>query len=399
MKQKRSVVEIISTMRFLHILLAILIGFLIGAGFLAIMGISVGDAYGKLLDSVTTVKGLSYVVVYATPYILTGLSVAFSFKTGVFNIGAEGQFVVGSMAAAVTGILLGNLPKPLLIPLCFLAAMLAGAVWGIIVGFLKTKWGINEVLAMIMFNWIAFYLSNYIAGLPGIKNTGTAEATQTISENARTLLSKSTIADLGLAPTANWGILMALGAMLLVWFIIDKTTLGYELKAVGSNKFAAEYGGIGVNKSILTALAISGALAGLGGALQVMGMGGRISIFSSQEGFGFGGIVVALIGCSNPFGALAAGLFYGALTYGGSKLNLVGAPTQLISVIIGTVVFFIAISVVLERLGGGLRARKNVINREDAEKAPASGPHPAADGGHPLPPSGEGDDTKEGDAQ
>ena len=399
MKQKRSVVEIISTMRFLHILLAILIGFLIGAGFLAIMGISVGDAYGKLLDSVTTVKGLSYVVVYATPYILTGLSVAFSFKTGVFNIGAEGQFVVGSMAAAVTGILLGNLPKPLLIPLCFLAAMLAGAVWGIIVGFLKTKWGINEVLAMIMFNWIAFYLSNYIAGLPGIKNTGTAEATQTISENARTLLSKSTIADLGLAPTANWGILMALGAMLLVWFIIDKTTLGYELKAVGSNKFAAEYGGIGVNKSILTALAISGALAGLGGALQVMGMGGRISIFSSQEGFGFGGIVVALIGCSNPFGALAAGLFYGALTYGGSKLNLVGAPTQLISVIIGTVVFFIAISVVLERLGGGLRARKNVINREDAEKAPASGPHPAADCGHPLPPSGEGDDTKEGDAQ
>ncbi len=385
MKQKRSVVEIISTMRFLHILLAILIGFLIGAGFLAIMGISVGDAYGKLLDSVTTVKGLSYVVVYATPYILTGLSVAFSFKTGVFNIGAEGQFVVGSMAAAVTGILLGNLPKPLLIPLCFLAAMLAGAVWGIIVGFLKTKWGINEVLAMIMFNWIAFYLSNYIAGLPGIKNTGTAEATQTISENARTLLSKSTIADLGLAPTANWGILMALGAMLLVWFIIDKTTLGYELKAVGSNKFAAEYGGIGVNKSILTALAISGALAGLGGALQVMGMGGRISIFSSQEGFGFGGIVVALIGCSNPFGALAAGLFYGALTYGGSKLNLVGAPTQLISVIIGTVVFFIAISVVLERLGGGLRARKNVINREDAEKAPAGGP--------------QKESSKEGDAQ
>ena len=385
MKQKRSVVEIISTMRFLHILLAILIGFLIGAGFLAIMGISVGDAYGKLLDSVTTVKGLSYVVVYATPYILTGLSVAFSFKTGVFNIGAEGQFVVGSMAAAVTGILLGNLPKPLLIPLCFLAAMLAGAVWGIIVGFLKTKWGINEVLAMIMFNWIAFYLSNYIAGLPGIKNTGTAEATQTISENARTLLSKSTIADMGLAPTAIWGILMALGAMLLVWFIIDKTTLGYELKAVGSNKFAAEYGGIGVNKSILTALAISGALAGLGGALQVMGMGGRISIFSSQEGFGFGGIVVALIGCSNPFGALAAGLFYGALTYGGSKLNLVGAPTQLISVIIGTVVFFIAISVVLERLGGGLRARKNVINREDAEKAPAGGP--------------QKESSKEGDAQ
>jgi len=105
-----------------------------------------------------------------------------------------------------------------------------------------------------------------------------------------------------------------------------------------------------VNRSILTALAISGALAGLGGALQLMGMGGRISIFTSQEGYGFAGIVVALIGCSNPFGVFVAGLFYGALMYGGSKLNLVGVPTQLINVIVGTVVFFIAISVIFENL-------------------------------------------------
>ncbi len=137
---------------------------------------------------------------------------------------------------------------------------------------------------------------------------------------------------------------------MIVWFIIEKTTLGYELKAVGSNRNAAEYGGIGVNRSILTSLAISGALAGLGGALQLMGMGGRISVFTSQEGFGFAGIVVALIGCSNPFGVLVAGLFYGALIYGGSKLNLVGVPTQLINVIVGTVVFFISISILFERL-------------------------------------------------
>ena len=136
----------------------------------------------------------------------------------------------------------------------------------------------------------------------------------------------------------------------VVWLIINKTTLGYRLKAVGFNKSAAEYGGINVNRSILTALAISGALAGLGGALQLMGMGSRISVFSSQEGFGFAGIVVALMGCSNPFGVLAAGLFYGALIYGGSKLNLVGAPTQLVNVIVGTVVLFIAISVVFERI-------------------------------------------------
>ena len=350
MKKKKHFLDVISENRFIHILLSILLGFLVGALFLVVMGLSVGAAYGRLISSVTSLKGFSYVIVYSIPYIVVGLSVAFSFKTGVFNIGAEGQFVVGSMAAAVVGILAGGLPKILLIPLCFLAAMIAGAAWGVLVGFLKTKWGINEVLSMIMFNWVAFYLSNFIAGIPAIHSDGTAEATKNISENASTLLSKDIISSLGLCPTANWGILVAIAATVLVWFIIDKTTLGYELKAVGSNKFAAEYGGISVNRSILTALAISGALAGLGGALQLMGMGSRISVFSSQEGFGFAGIVVALIGCSNPFGVLIAGVFYGALTYGGSKLNLVGAPTQLISVIVGTVVFFIAISIIFENL-------------------------------------------------
>ena len=350
MNKKRSFLDFISENRFLHILISILLGFLVGAIFLAIMGLSVGAAYGRLISSVTSLKGFSYVIVYSIPYILTGLSVAFSFKTGVFNIGCEGQFVVGSMAAACVGILAGGVPKILLIPLCFLAAMLAGAIWGIIVGFLKTKWGINEVLSMIMFNWIAFYLSNFIAGFPAIHSDGTAEATKNISDNASTLLSKDVINSLGLCPTANWGILVAIAATVLAWLIIEKTTLGYELKAVGSNKFAAEYGGINVNRSILTALGISGALAGLGGALQLMGMGSRISIFSSQEGFGFAGIVVALIGCSNPFGVLIAGIFYGALTFGGSKLNLVGAPTQLINVIVGTVVFFIAISIIFSRL-------------------------------------------------
>ena len=350
MDKKKSFLVILSETRFLHILLSIFLGFVVGAFFLVIMGLSVGDAYGRLLSSVTSVKGFSYVVVYAIPYIVTGLSVAFSFKTGVFNIGAEGQFVMGSMAAAVVGILLGDLPKFVLIPLCFLAAMAVGALWGIIVALLKTKRGINEVLSMIMFNWIAFYLSNFIAGIPAIHSDGTAEATKNISANASTLLSKDFISQYKLCPTANWGILVAIVLTVVVYFIIEKTTLGYELKAVGFNKNAAEYGGINVNRSILTSLAISGALAGIGGALLLLGMGGRISVFSSQEGYGFAGIVVALIGVTNPFGVFAAGLFYGAMTYGGSKLNLVGAPTQVVSIIMGTIVFFIAISSIFSYL-------------------------------------------------
>ena len=351
MGKKKTPLEILASSKFVHTLLSIIIGFAVGALFLVIMGLSVGQAYGKLFQSIfSSIKSISYCIVYATPYIATGLSVAFSFKTGVFNIGTEGQFVVGSMSACVVGILLADLPPFVLIPLCFLAAALAGALWGTIVGILKTRWGINEVLSMIMFNWIAFFLSNYIAGFPAIHSEGNAEATRNISDNARILFSKDFISRLNLCPTANWGILVAIVLTVVVYFIIEKTTLGYELKAVGFNKNAAEYGGINVNRSILTSLAISGALAGIGGALLLLGMGGRISVFSSQEGYGFAGIVVALIGVTNPFGVFAAGLFYGAMTYGGSKLNLVGAPTQVVSIIMGTIVFFIAISSIFSYL-------------------------------------------------
>ena len=351
--------------RLLHTVLSIVIGFLIGALFLAVMGISVSQAYGKLFQSIFSgTKAISYCIVYAAPYIVAGLSVAFSFKTGVFNIGAEGQFVVGAMAACVVGILGASLPAILLVPLCFLAAALAGALWGAIVGFLKTKWGINEVLSMIMFNWIAFYLSNYIAGFPAIHSEGNAEATKNVAAHARILLSQNVIKSLDLCPTANWGILVAVALTVLVYFIIEKTTLGYELKAVGYNKHAAEYAGINVNRSILTSLSISGALGGIAGAL-LLGMGGRISIFTSQEGYGFAGIVVALIGVTNPFGVFVAGLFYGAMTYGGSKLNLVGAPTQVVNIIMGTIVFFIAISTIFSYLGN-LKLKKTAAPAANA---------------------------------
>ena len=345
MDNKKSIFACITEGKLLPILLSVVLAFAVGAVFLAVMGLDVGASYGRLLASVTGVKGFSYVVVYSIPYIMTGLSVAFSFKTGIFNIGAEGQFVVGSMAAAAVGILCGNLPKAVLVPLCFLAAMLAGFLWGMPVALLKTTRGINEVLSMIMFNWIAFYLSNFIAGIPAIHSEGSEEATRNISENARTLLPGSFIKAAGLCPTANWGILVAVAFTVAVWIVIEKTVLGYRLKAVGYNRNAAAYAGINVNRSVLAAIGISGAIAGLGGALQLMGMGGRISVFTGQEGYGFAGIVVALMGGSHPFGVLLAGLFYAALIYGGSKLNLVGVPTQLVNVIVGTVVYFIAISV------------------------------------------------------
>lgn len=329
---------------FFRTLISIVVGFAVGAVFLAAVQINVGAAYGKLFSSIfANAKSLSYSVVYATPLIILGLSVAFSFRTGVFNIGAEGQFVVGSMAACVVGILVPA-PAIVLVLLCVLASAVAGAVWGMIVGILKVKWGINEVLSMIMFNWIAFYLSNYIAGLPAIKSEGNAEATKNVQEAAMILLPKSVISKLGLCNSANWGIFVAILLSIFCYVVIEKTTLGFSLKAVGSNRDAAEYAGINVNRAVLTALGISGAMGGIAGAMNLLGMGQRISIFTAQESYGFQGIIAALIGNSNPLGVFFGGLFYGAIKYGGSRLNLIGAPSEVVNVIMGTVVFFIAIS-------------------------------------------------------
>lgn len=333
----------------LYTLIAIVIGFVVGAILLAIAGISPGAAYAKLIDGIFgKTKYIVWSIVYATPIIFTGLSVAFSFRTGVFNIGAEGQYVVGTLAAAVVGIFV-KAPAIIHIPLCMIAAALAGGLWSMIVAVMKVKRGINEVLSFIMFNWIAYYLSNYVVNIPAVHKEGGGEATKDILETAQMKFSSAAI-NKALGSGASYNILFAVIAAILIAFILNRTTLGYKLKAVGFNRFAAEYGGINSNKEILTAMSISGALAGLGGACQLMGMANRISQFSSQEGFGFQGITVALIGSTNPIGCIFAGLFYGAMKYGGTKLSLVNAPSEIVDIIMGTVIFFIAISHVFKQL-------------------------------------------------
>lgn len=354
MKDKKSIFD----NQLLFILLSIVIGFVIGAIMLLVAGINPGEAYSRLIVGVfSKPKFIVWAVVYATPLIFTGLAVAFSFRTGVFNIGAEGQFVVGSIAACVVGILV-DVPAIIHIPLCFITAAAAGAFWGIIVGWLKVKFGINEVLSMIMFNWIAFYLSNYIVNLKIIHKEGGGEATKDILDSAKIILPSSITATFG--PSANLGILLAIAAAVGIWFLINKTTLGYQLRAVGFNKSAAEYGGISTDRAVMTAMAISGALAGLGGAVQLMGMSVRISQFSGQEGYGFQGITVALIGSSSPIGCIFAGLFYGAMKYGGSKLSLVNAPAEIVDIIMGCVIFFIAISHVFKALLQRMGQKKEV---------------------------------------
>lgn len=353
MNKKKSILE----SNVLYTIIAIVVGFLIGAIFLSIAGISPMVAYGKLFDSVfSKPKYLVWTLIYASPLIFTGLSVAFSFRTGVFNIGAEGQYVVGSLAACVVGILV-KAPAGIHAILCIIAAAAAGCIWSLLVGVLKVKRGIHEVLSFIMFNWIAFYLSNYVVNLTAIHKEGGGEASKDVLDSARILLPEGISKALNCS-SANWGFMIAVAAGIIIWVLIEKTTLGYKLKAVGFNNHAAKFAGINSDKSVLTALGISGALAGLGGAVQLLGMSGRLSQFASQEGFGFEGITVALIGGSSPIGCIFAGIFYGAMKYGGSKLSIVKAPAEVVDIIMGCVILFIAISQVFKILFQKLGKKK-----------------------------------------
>jgi len=332
-----------------YTLISIIIGFIVGALLLSFAKINPMVAYKQLFNGIFgKPKFMAWCLIYAAPLIFTGLSVAFSFKTGVFNIGAEGQFVVGTLTACIIGILV-KAPAIIHIPLCFIGAALAGGIWGAIVGILKIKKGVNEVLSYIMFNWIAFYLSNFVVNLTVIHKEGGGEATKDIADTARILAPKAVIAATG-ASTANWGFILAILFAIIVWFIINRTTLGFKLRAVGFSNSAAEYAGIDTGKSFLTAMAFSGALAGIGGAIHLMGMSGRIPQFAGQEGYGFQGITVALIASSNPIACIFAGIFYGAMKYGGGKLSLVNAPAEVVDIIMGIIILFIAISSLFRNL-------------------------------------------------
>lgn len=323
-------------------LLSILLGLLVGAIVLVISGNSPIKAYGAMIEGIFgKPKYIAWTIIKATPYILTGLSIAFAFKTGLFNIGAEGQFIIGALVATLVGYSI-QLPAIIHIPLTMILAGLAGGIWGSIAGFLKSKFGINEVIATIMLNWIAFYLSNFMVSNSFI-SVENSEASVNIQESASIGIDwlKGLV---GPATSVNWGIIISIILVFVIWFVLTKTTLGFELRAVGHNKDAAEYAGIDVGKSILKSMAIAGLLAGVAGAIQVMGVTHNITVLAAQEGYGFDGIAVALIANSNPIGVIFSGLLFGAFKYGGIKMQSVGAPSEVINIVIGSIVFFIALS-------------------------------------------------------
>lgn len=321
---------------------SIFLGFLVGAVVLALAGFNPIVAYKSMILGIfSKPKYLAWVIVRSTPLILTGLSVSFAFRTGLFNIGAEGQFMVGALVVAILGYVL-KLPAIIHIPLTIGVATIAAGLYGGIAGYLKSKFGVHEVICTIMLNWIALYITNYVVALPGLKNPG-PESTYDIHETARISIDwlKSII---GPGVKTNWGFIIALAIVAIFAYYLFKTTMGFELRAVGFNKDAAQYAGINVRKSTIKSMFIAGALAGLAGALQVSGVSYHISKLAVSEGYGFNGIAVALMGNTTPIGVVVSGLLFGGIQYGSTKMQFIGIPSEVINIVIGSIVFFVAIS-------------------------------------------------------
>jgi simple sugar transport system permease protein len=319
--------------------IAIVLGLLVGAIIMLIGGYDPVLAYRSLLDKVFgNPYDFGETLTAITPLVFTGLSVAFAFRTGLFNIGAEGQYIMGMTGATIIGVSL-HLPWYIHAPLAVIVGALFGGCWGMIAGYLKAARGVNEVITTIMLNWIALHLANYIVNdyllEPGKGRSYMVDpsADVTIGWLSRTLDDAR----------IHWGMFFALLAVIFFYVFLWKTKQGYELRVVGHNPDAAKYAGINVNRGVVKAMFISGTLAGLAGVFQVLGVFLNQAVSASHTGHGFDGIAVALLGGNTPVGVLLGAILFGTLSYGAAGMSFgADVPPEIIRIVIGSVIFFVA---------------------------------------------------------
>ncbi|MBQ9459896.1 MAG: ABC transporter permease [Oscillospiraceae bacterium] len=434
MNQKEPFLQREGTKSVLASLISILFGLAFGAIVILIVGLTSKDLdassawegirliFGGLFSTGRGATGLltwgfngqniGNMLFRATPLIMTGLSVAMAYKTGLFNIGAPGQYLMGTLVSLsiALGIPAGTMPKVLVWLLAFCGALIAGALWGAIPGMLKAFLNINEVIACIMTNWIAANFVTWMFSISNFKNIVENTKSSYIYKTTYGLVNGTYVAGEGIATAKmgldkvfpgsqiNGGILIAILFAVGVYVMMEKTTFGYELKACGSNRHAARYAGIADKRNIVLSMVIAGALSAGGAGLYCLSGNTEFfwSTYQSLPAIGFNGIPVALLAVCNPIGVIFTAIFMSMLSVSGLQLtNLTAYNEYITDVIISVIVYLAAFSLVIKMW---LSRKKDKVGAVDANAEPApaaqSGTAPAAEN-QPAP----AEDGKGGDAQ
>ena len=324
-------------------LVAVLLALLIGAILLIVSGANPLEAYAALFrGAFGTPIALGRTLEKATPLIFSGLAVAFAFKAGLFNIGAQGQLLFGAITAAFLGFAIHGLPAFIHMPLALIGGALAGGAYAIIPGVLKAYRGVHEVITTIMLNYIAINITDYLADGPW-KDTspGNVIARTPVVDPA------AAIGRLGPVPI---GFIIAILAAFVAWWLLQKTTVGFEIRMVGLNPSAARYAGIKVARTLILTMVISGFLAGMGGAVETLGVVGRYQP-GFNVGLGFDGITVAMLGKTHPIGTIPAAVLVGAMKAGSSEMQFAsGVAKEITDVLQALILFFVAADVIVRSL-------------------------------------------------
>jgi len=324
-------------------LFAVILAMLIGTVILVVSGADPFRSYAALAQGAFgSGQTISRTLEKATPLMLSGLAVAFAFKAGLFNIGAQGQLIFGAITSAWLGYSITGLPWYLHAPLALLGGAVAGGLFGAIPGALKAYTGAHEVITTIMLNFVAINITDYLADGPWKDPTP-----GNIVARTPAVLPSARLEDLGIIPV---GFLIALLCAVGAWWLLWKTTIGFEIRTVGLNPHAARYAGIRVARTVILTMVLSGVLAGLGGSIETMGIIGRFQP-GFNTGLGFEGITIALLGKTHPLGVVPAALLVGAMKAGANQMQFsAGVPAEIIDVIQALILFFVAAEIIVRWL-------------------------------------------------
>lgn len=329
-------------------LIAVFLGLILGAVVMLIFGYDPIWGYEGLFGTAFgSMKTIGEIFRAMGPLILIGLGFTVASRAGFFNVGLPGQAYAGWIAAGWFALENPDMPRPLLILITVFLAMLAGGVAGAIPGFLRAYLGTSEVIVTIMMNYIILYLGNAVIH-HGFSDEIMRSIDSSIQVSANASYRTPWLSALTENSRMNIGIFFAVIAIVVIWFLLNKTTLGFEIRSVGLNKYASEYAGISSKRTIILSMVISGALAGLGGVVEGLGTFENVFIQASSLSVGFDGMAVSLLAANNPIGIFFAALLFGVLTVGAPGMNVAGIPPEVVKVVTASIIFFIGVAYIID---------------------------------------------------